>query len=583
MKFSTGGAKSPAPTEAKPAGSGSMKFSTGGTKSPAPTEAKPAGSGSMKFSTGGAKSPAPAEAKPAGSGSMKFSTGGTKSPAPTEAKPAGSGSMKFSTGGAKSPAPTVAKPAGSGSMKFTTGGAKNAHQAKPVYTLPSDYKATPGKASTLSKVNSDSVLRQVNSARATLRGVNARPVPQGQVSVHKDGGLSVAASGGRTYTMRADGSLASFSGHGRNASFNPGGRIRALHTDKIDISHGLRGERRIQTVRPDKSVLVTTGRNRGYLQRPVSRHSRTFIQRTYVEGNITSTREYSTYSYNGMVLESYAPRAHYAPALYDWAGNPWPAPVSYQWGWSRDPWYGANNGFFTALTAYRDATQLLTDYILAQTMKTAYQDPVEGNEPPQASYAETDTPISPETREAIAQEVRFQLEQEKEAALNANQAAGYGELPAVLNDPQHLFVVSSSLVVTTNGQGCGLTPGDILQLTGAPPEGVQIATLSVVSSKRLDCPANSVVTVSLSDLQAMQNNMREQIDSGLGTLRTGQGAKGIPSAPRDAIAVPRPTDVADLSLSEANVQAMLQAQQKEADQAEAEVMQAAFAEDAKKI
>lgn len=456
-------------------------------------------------------------------------------------------------------------------MKFSSGGSKNDHQAKPVYSLPADQK----KNTALTKANSESVLRQVNSARANLRGINARPLPQGNVSVLKDGGLHIASSGGRAYKTRADGTISSLAVHGRTASFNPDGRIRALRTDKIEINHGPRGERRIHSVRPDKSLLVTTGRNRGYLQREVARKGRTFIQRTYIVGNETFTREYSSYSYNGVPLESYTPRAHYAPALYDWAGNPWGAPVSYQWS---GPGVGANNGYFTTLAAYQDALQWLTDYILTQSMQAAYQDPGEGDYPQQPLYAETDSPISSETRQAIAQEIRYQLEQEKEAARNESQSSGYGELPAILSDPQYLFVVANGLIATANGQGCGLTPGDILQLTGTPPEGAQTATLRVVSSKRMDCPVNSVVTVTFGDLQGMYNNMREQLDAGLGTLRTAQGSKGVPSAPGAAIAAPRPTEVAALPKAGGDVRAMLQSQQKEADRAETEAIQSAFVE-----
>lgn len=561
---------------AKTGGPATMKFSTGGAKS---TVSPASGSGSMKFSSGGSKSPAPAESKPGGSGSMKFSSSGSKSPASPETRPAAPATMKFSAGKSKTPPPAEVGPAGAGGMKLSAGGTKNAHPPKPVYNLPTDQKARSGNSTVLTKKNSESVVRQVNSARSKQRGVNARPLPQGQVTVLKDGGLNIASSGGRTFKTRADGTLSSFAAHGRTASFNSDGRVRALRTDKIEINRGPRGERRIHSVRTDKSLLVTTGKNRGYLQRSVARNGRTFTQRTSVEGNEIKTREYSPYSLNGVPLESYAPNARYAPAMYDWAGNPWGAQVGYQWGCSQEPWYGANNGYFTTLAAYQNPSQWLTDYMLAQTMQAAYQDPEDGNDPPQALYADIDSPISAETRQVMAQEIRYQLEQEKETALNASQQSGCGELPAVLSDPQYLFVVSSGLIVTTNGQGCGLTPGDILQLTGTPPEGAQTATLHVVSSKRLDCPANSIVTVSLGDLQGMYNNMREQIDAGLGRLRTGQGT---PAPPRSAIAAPRPTEAADLPPVEGDVRAMLQSQQREADQAETEIIQTALAEDARK-
>jgi hypothetical protein len=556
-------------------GQATMKFSAGNKGAPQ-AGAKTDNAATMKFSAGNAKSTVNPTSGP---GTMKFSAGGAKpanSPAP------GSGTMKFSAGGAKGASPAEGRSGGYGSMKMSTGAGKTAQQTKPVYSLPADHKAGLGKSSAMTKANSESVLNQVNSARAKLPGANSRPVPQGQVSVLKDGGLSIAASGGRSYKMRTDGTLASFSGKGVNASFNPQGKVRTLRTDRMEINRGPRGERRIHSVRPDKSVLVATGHNRGYLQRTVSRNNRNYVQRTYLHGNKKYTHEYTPYSYNGVGLECYTPRAVYSPALYGWAGNPWPAPVAYQWGWGQEPWYAANAGYFTALSSYQDATQMLADYIVAETMKSDYQDPVESNEPPLAEYAKTDTPVSSEVRQEIAQEIRYQLEQEREAALNPNQNMDSGELVTALNDPNHLFVVSNSIVTTTHGEACGLTAGDVLQLTGTPPEGVQTVTLRVISSKRMDCPANLVVTVALSDLQAMHNNMREQLYAGLDLLRTSQGSKGLPSAPPEAIAAPRPTDVAGLSPADADLRSLVAAQVKEADKAEAEVIQTAYADDARK-
>ena len=472
-------------------------------------------------------------------------------------------------------------PGGPGTMKFSAGGAKTAQQGKPVYSLPVDHRAGQGKNFAMSKASSESVLNQVNSARARLPGTNSRPVPQGQVSVSKDGGLSIAASGGRSYKMRSDGTLASFSGKGVTASFNPQGKVRSLRTDRMEISRGPRGERRMHSVLPDKSVLVATGPDRGYLQRTVGRNSRNFVQRTHLHGNRTFTREYAVYSFNGINLESFRPRAQFPPALYGWAASPWPEPVAYPWGWIQEPWYAANSGYFTPLSAYLDATQLLADYLVAETMKASYEEPVDSGEPPLAAYAKIDTPVSPEVRQELAQGIRSQLDMEREAALDANRNADSGELAAALNDPRHLFVVSSSLVVTTHGEACGLTPGDVLQLTGTPPEGVQTAKLRVVSSKRMDCPANLVVTVPLSDLQAMHNNMREQMYAGLDLLRTSQGAKGLPPAPADAMAAPRPTEVADLPPADADVRSLVESQIKEADKTEAEVIQSAYADDAR--
>jgi hypothetical protein len=66
------------------------------------------------------------------------------------------------------------------------------------------------------------------------------------------------------------------------------------------------------------------------------------------------------------------------------------------------------------------------------------------------------------------------------------------------------------------------------------------------------------------------------LDAGLQQLREQQGHAGLPGAPNSTIAPPpRPAD--DVPADSQNVQALLQAQQQQANQAEAGVTQVAFA------
>ena len=70
----------------------------------------------------------------------------------------------------------------------------------------------------------------------------------------------------------------------------------------------------------------------------------------------------------------------------------------------------------------------------------------------------------------------------------------------------------------------------------------------------------------------MQNNFRAQLDSGLQALREQQGKGGLPAAPMSAITPPpRPAD--EPPADNENVQAQLDAQQQQADQAETSVTQ----------
>jgi hypothetical protein len=131
-------------------------------------------------------------------------------------------------------------------------------------------------------------------------------------------------------------------------------------------------------------------------------------------------------------------------------------------------------------------------------------------------------------------------------------------------------------VTSENGE-CGLTAGDILQMDAPLPNDVLTANVRVVSSKRMDCPASSMVSVSLDQLQEMHNELRQRVDEGMKVLRAGRGSGGIPSVPPEAIAPPpRPSYVMDAGpVSGDQVVAMIAEQQKTAD-ATPEVIQNEF-------
>lgn len=73
------------------------------------------------------------------------------------------------------------------------------------------------------------------------------------------------------------------------------------------------------------------------------------------------------------------------------------------------------------------------------------------------------------------------------------------------------------------------------------------------------------------------NNFRAQVEAGLGKLQAEQGQGGIPVAPPAAVAAPpRPALVGVETVPPAQVNAMLHAERRQANQAEAEVTGAAF-------
>ena len=88
--------------------------------------------------------------------------------------------------------------------------------------------------------------------------------------------------------------------------------------------------------------------------------------------------------------------------------------------------------------------------------------------------------ITPELKSAIEKEVKEQIEAEFSAAAHPEKVVSYGELPSALANNNHVFVVASSLDVTTiDQQNCSLRAGDILQLTTSQMDGSPLAQLRV--------------------------------------------------------------------------------------------------------
>jgi hypothetical protein len=463
-----------------------------------------------------------------------------------------------------------------------------------VYSIPSSSPSgRPGAGpSTLSPSGSQSVLHQVNTARGGLNGVNSRPIPPGQVVVHPNQSLTVNASNGRNYNLRPNGTLASYSGHGQAATFRGNGHLASVHTSNMDIARGPHGQRTIISERPDHSRLVSTGPHRGYSERSVNHHGHEFTQRTYVHGDHRFTHEYSRYHYHGREFNHYVPRFTYAPAYYGWAYYPWGAPAYYGWGWEGSPWFDFYAGYFSPWDSYPSGAAWLTDFFIGQTLQAAFAPNVPaGGGQQDASFtssdadaqtsedqtsAPVDTPITPDIKQMIAEEVKQQLAFENAAAAKPDQAPTLDGLPQVLV-PNHLFVVDQvQNVSTADGQQCSLSVGDVIKLTAAPPDGAATADLTVLSSRKADCAAGLTVTVPLESLQEMQNNFRAQLDSGLQALRDQQGKGGLPAAPMAAI-TPPPVPADEPPADTENVQADLNAQQQQADQTESSVTQTAFA------
>jgi hypothetical protein len=389
--------------------------------------------------------------------------------------------------------------------------------------------------------------------------------------------------------------------NGTNATFRQDGRVASIHAGGTHIERGFHGERHIVTQHGTYRV-VSMGRNRGYLERPYfNRNGRAYIQRTYVVNGVAYTRVYRSYAYGGVTYYRYTPVVYYRPAFYGWAYNPWPAPVHYTWGWAGDPWYGYYGPYFAPYPAYPTASLWLTDFLLAENLQAAYEAraqanaaqaqgenyaPAEGqgeNYPPPSEPAAANqnaVQMTPEVKQMIAEEVKRQLAAQQASAASPPQATPAGpapsgadaEVPEALDPADRSFVVFRSLAVTTTeGQECGLTSGDVLMRLTDSPDVNQNVNASVQASMGSDCASGKTVAIGVQDLQEMHNHFREQLDSGLKTLASKSGKGGLPRAPDTSTTsgeVPPPAP-------DANVQTLLAAQQKDADQVEAQLQQAA--------
>jgi hypothetical protein len=392
---------------------------------------------------------------------------------------------------------------------------------------------------------------------------------------------------------------------GGSAVIRPNGQIRTINRNGMQINHGMNGSRTIVSTHNGARV-VTTGRHSGYVQRAyVTRGSRTYVSRTVVVNHVTYTSVYRSYSYGGYCCYyGYHPAYYYAPVYYGWAYNPWPAPVYYGWGWGGSPWYGYYSGYFAPYPVYPSAAFWLTDYLISANLQAAYEaraaaraaaangDNGEGNgggDQQQSQPSGNDNSASnsgpvtltPEVKEAIAEEVKAQLAAQQAEAQQASSGSQQNtatttsqEVPAALDPARHTFIVASDLTVSSNGQECQLTAGDVIKRTSDTPDDDRKVTATVSASKKSDCATGQEIAIGVDDLQEMHNKFEEQLDNGMKDLSSKQGQNGLPKAP-DTKTVP--SDVPPPP-PDNNAAKTLEEQQSAADQTESQVVKEAFSQ-----
>ena len=347
-----------------------------------------------------------------------------------------------------------------------------------------------------------------------------------------------------------------------------GGQVRQVHmSNGTEVYHPPNAPRRVEVVRPGGRLVVASAPGHGYVQRSVVINNTTIIKRTYVYNGVPQARFYRPRVYNGITLAVYTPVRYYRPTFYAYAYNPWARPISYGWGWGGSPWYGYYGGYFTPYPVYASPSLWLTDFFIAATLEAAYQERMAARSAP-AVYQDDgpSAPMTPEVKQAIADEVRRQIDLERAQGQSANGFGGQDTNIFADNVP-HVFVAHSTLLVNSSAGECPITEGDVLQMNGAPPMNSAFADLVVLSSRGRDCRRGSRVSVGLQDLQEMHNQMLATIDRGMGDLQAKQGQGGLPPLPQgSAGTVDSP--FAREAQPDANVASELTAVSQEADRAE---------------
>jgi hypothetical protein len=305
------------------------------------------------------------------------------------------------------------------------------------------------------------------------------------------------------------------------------------------------------------------------------------VSRTFVSGgHVLYTHVYQRQVWHqfgrSFAYETFVPAVRYPAVYYAWALTPWPRPVAYTWGWQVQPWYPMYGSLFTPYPVYTSPDLWMTDYIVAQSMQTAYQaqtaappseaPPLGATAPPvpdpgvAAPVAEPsdaalapqpgDAPVAPQSSDtpsaagatppAITPQVKAQLNAQIKVQLQEQQAAA--ATPAILTTqstppalrPNHVFfqvVQPLSVPLGTANGHCSLNANDYIKRTGGMSNDDWMIPVVVELSRPSDCPEGLQTRVGLNDLNAMENEQEAQVMEAMRAASKRMGPNGPPSGP----------------------------------------------------
>ena len=131
----------------------------------------------------------------------------------------------------------------------------------------------------------------------------------------------------------------------------------------------------------------------GYLSRTYVRGGRVLYARVFRRN--TFQRFGHSFSY-----ESLVPGIAFGTAYYAWAVHPWGTPVIYRWRWEAEPWHRAYGGDFTPYAQYTSLDEWLTDYVIAQNLRSEYQNWQAENAPQPPATASPPAPTGSTSSES---------------------------------------------------------------------------------------------------------------------------------------------------------------------------------------
>jgi hypothetical protein len=313
--------------------------------------------------------------------------------------------------------------------------------------------------------------------------------------------------------------------------------------------------------------------------------SRTFVS----GGHVLYTHVYEGHVWHqfgrAFAYETFVPAVRYPGVYYAWALAAWPRPVTYTWGWQVQPWYPTYGSLFTPYPVYTSPDLWMTDYIIAQSMQTAYQaqpvapasepapqgisaapapdssvtlpaaQPSDAAPAPQPSDARpapqpSDTPsapaalppaITPQVKAQLTAQIKVQLQEQQAAAAMPVTLTTQSTPPALR--PNHVFfqvVQPLDVPSGTANAHCSLSANDYIKRTGGMSNDDWMIPVVVELSRPSDCPEGLRTRIGLNDLNAMENEQEAQVMEAMQAASKSMGPNGPPSGPG-----PHPTLIAD--------------------------------------